>query len=263
MTEPLVTYALEGEVALVGLNRDDVRNAINAQLLDELRDQVLRACEEARAGVIFSHGEQHFSAGLDLASVIERSKMPPPRLRRRSNWHTTFDLISRDSIPWVSALKGATVGGGLELAASTHIRVADESTFFALPEAQRGIFVGGAGSVNIQRLMGYARMADMMLTGLVMSAQEALDANVVQYLVPANESLEKAKQLAVRIAENPPMVNWGVTAYLSRTGDMSHDDGMFAESLLGANVRSGQTTPRIEQFLEGEAAPIEAPTDAD
>jgi (methylthio)acryloyl-CoA hydratase len=63
----------------------------------------------------------------------------------------------------VAALSGACIGGGLELASACHVRVADESTFFALPEGQRGIFVGGGGSVRIQRLMGYARMADLML----------------------------------------------------------------------------------------------------
>lgn len=262
MAEPLVTYELDGEVALLGLNRPDVRNAINGALTEALREGVLRAIDEARAGVIFSTGEEHFSAGLDLTTVIERAKNPPPRVRRRSVMHATLDLIARDSIPWVSALKGATVGGGFEIASATHIRVADETTFFALPEAQRGIFVGGAGSVNIQRLIGYARMADMMLTGRVYGAAEAERINAVQYVVPKGESLAKATEIAHRITENPPLVNWAVAAYLQRTGDMSHDDGMFAESLLGPSIRVGQNTDRIEAFLEGRAKPIERPSAA-
>jgi enoyl-CoA hydratase/carnithine racemase len=105
-------------------------------------------------------------------------------------------------------------------------------------------------------------MADMMLTSRVMSAAEAERVNAVQYVVPAGESLAKATELAHRITENPPLVNWAVAAYLQRTGDMSHDDGMFAESLLGPSIRVGQNTDRIEAFLEGRAKPIERPSAA-
>ena len=171
--------------------------------------------------------------------------------------HSTLDLIARDSIPWVSALKGATVGVGFEIASATHIRVADETTLFALPEAQRGSFVGGAVSVNVQRLIGYARMADMMLTGRVIGAREAERINAVRYVVPAGESLAKATELAHRIMEHPPLVNWAVGAYLQRTGDISHDDGMFAESLLGPSIRVGGNTDRIEAFLAGRAKPLQ------
>ena len=261
MPEPLVTYELDGDVALLGLNRDDVRNAINGALLDSLKEGVLRATEEARAAVIFSHGEKHFSAGLDLSEALSRrTEEPGARPRKtRSKWHKTFDLISRGEIPFVSALKGATVGGGLELAAATHVRVADETTFFALPEGQRGIFVGGGGSVNIQRLLGYARMADLMLTGRVLSAAEGERMNLCQYVVPAGESFAKAKEFAHKIATNAPLTNWAVCSVLPRVGDLSHDDGLAIESLIGASVRSAEGSARIGAFLEGRAAPIVAP----
>ena len=99
----------------------------------------------------------------------------------------SLDLIARGQIPFVAALKGACIGGGLEIAAAAQVRVADETTFFALPEGQRGIFVGGGGSVRIQRLMGYARMADLMLTGRVLTAAEGERANLCQYVVPAGQ----------------------------------------------------------------------------
>ena len=103
-------------------------------------------------------------------------------------------------VPVVAALHGAVVGGGLELAASCHIRVADETTFYALPEGARGIFVGGGGAVRIPRLIGVARMADMMLTGRVYQAEEGERAGFAQYLVPAGEATTKAIALAKRIA---------------------------------------------------------------
>lgn len=262
MPEPVVTYELDGEVALVGLNRDEFRNAINSELLEQLREAVLRANEEARAGVIFSHGEKHFSAGLDLAEALanrSRKEEGRPR-RRRSAWHTTFDAIARSEIPWVAALKGATIGGGLELACATHIRVADTTTFFALPEGQRGIFVGGGGSVNIQRHLGYARMADLMLTGRVLSAEEGERVNLVQYVVPEGESLAKAKELAHKIAGNAPLTNWAVVSALPRVGEAPHDDGLFMETLIGHAVRSQEGAARLQQFLQGQAAPLKEGT---
>src|SRR3546814_5454471 len=95
--EPIVTYELDGDVALVGLNRDEFRNAINGELLDLLREAVIRANDEARAGVIFSHGEKHFSAGLDLAEALagrNRDEGDRPR-QRPSKWHNTYTSDER------------------------------------------------------------------------------------------------------------------------------------------------------------------------
>jgi len=262
MTDPVVTYELDGDVAFVGLNRDEFRNAINEEVLDLMIEHATRANEEARAAVLFSHGEKHFSAGLDLAWAMSRRGQDEgdrPR-RRRSKWHEALNIVSRSEIPWVAALKGATVGGGLEFACATHVRVADETTFFALPEGQRGIFVGGGGSVNIQRHLGYARMADLMLTGRVLSAEEGERANLVQYVVPEGESLEKATELARKMATNAPLTNWAVVSALPRVREWSHDDGLFMEGLIGHAVRSQAGSDRLKAFLQGNAAPLKEGT---
>ena len=164
-----------------------------------------------------------FPPGLDLAEALTwmdpNNAEAKAKRNRRGRWHRPFDLIARGPIPWVAALKGACIGGGLELASACHIRVADESTFFALPEGQRGIFVGGGGSVRISRLLGYARMADLMLTGRVLTAQEGERNNLCQYVVPKGEALERAKSLAARIAENADQSNWAITNCLPRILD--------------------------------------------
>src|SRR6202007_761019 len=114
------------------------------------------------------------------ARAAPPGKIKPPRKPRRHNWHEVFDVIARGSIPFVAALHGAVVGGGLELAAATHIRVADTTAVFGLPEGQRGIFGGGGGSVRVQRIIGYSVMADMMLTGRLLSVEEAEKVNIVR-----------------------------------------------------------------------------------
>jgi len=257
MTEQLITYELAGEVALVGLNRPKKRNAITPELARQLRQAVFRGTEEAKAGVIFGHGD-HFSAGFDLAVAADWMK-PGGSKPRRGGANRIHDLIARGRIPWFAALRGACIGGGLELAAACHVRLADETTFFALPEAQRGIFVGGGGSVRVQRLMGYARMADLMLTGRVLTAAEGERANLCQYVVPAGEALKRAKGLAACTAQNAPLSNWAICNGLPRINDMSHEDGLFVEGLIGESVASPEGYERAKAFIEHRANKVDVP----
>ncbi len=256
-TEP-VSYELRGAVALIGLNRPEKRNAISETVLAHLRDAVTRAGEEADAGVLFGHGP-NFSAGLDLAEYAERidPNTPRPRKRRANPWHVTFDLIARGTIPFVAALHGPTIGGGLELAAAAHMRVADETAVFGLPESQRGIFVGGGGAVRIQRLIGYAAMADMMLTGRMLSAADALTARLIQYVVPPGAALERALALAERIAQNTPQTNWQICNVLPRVNDLAHDDGLFMEYLNMSMTKPPESVARLRDFVEKRAAPLD------
>ena len=257
--KPMVSYELEGDIALLGLDRPVKRNAIDDRTIHDLASAVDRAGREAKVGIIFGHGD-HFCAGLDLAEHAERT--PFEGVMHSRLWHGIFDRIERGPIPFLSALHGATVGGGLELATSTHIRVADETAFFALPEGQRGIFVGGGGSVRIAKLIGAARMADMMLTGRTISADKGERINLVQYVVPKGEALKEAKALAAKIASNAPLSNFAITHALPRIQDLSHDDGLFFESLMAAFTQtSPEAVARLRAFLEKRAARLDAPRD--
>ena len=257
MSTEMITYELEGDIAIIGLNRPDKRNAMNDRVIGLLRDAVIRAGEEADCGVIFGHGS-NFSAELDLSELASRlaPNAQRPRKRKPHLWHTCFDTIARGAIPFVAALHGATIGGGLELAAAAHIRVADETTFFGLPEGQRGIFVGGGGTVRVQRIVGYATMADMMLTGRLLDVEEGRQVRLAQYVVKPGQGLAKAKELAHQIAQNTPNTNWMITNVLPRVNDLSHDDGLFMEYLNTSMARPPETLERLKAFLEKRAKPL-------
>lgn len=257
MTHSLITYELDGDVALIGLNRPEKRNALSLDVVLQIKTAMEKAVEESKAAVIFGHGD-HFSAGLDLAEAAARMKPGAPR-PKRGPWHPTFEVIARSGLPVVVAIQGACVGGGLELAACGHVRVADETTFFALPEGQRGIFVGGGGSVNIQRLLGYARMADLMLTGRVLSAAEGERVNLCQYVVPAGGALAAARDLARKMAGNAPLTNWAICAALPRVNDLSHEDGLFMERLIVESVHSPESFERTNAFVEKRAPALNRP----
>jgi enoyl-CoA hydratase/carnithine racemase len=253
----LVTYELNGPVALIGLNRREKRNAISDQMVEALDEIVTQAAREARAAVIYGHGP-HFSAGLDLGEHVERT--PFESVKHSRLWHRVFDSIERGTIPYVSALNGAVVGGGFELAASTHIRVAEDSAFFAMPEGMRGIFVGGGGSVRVARLIGVARMTDMMLTARSVKAAEMERWGGVSYLTGEGGALDRAIELAARAAENTEMSNYAILNALPRIQDMSSDDGLFLESIMASlTSATPEAEERLRAFLEKRADKVKAP----
>lgn len=246
-----------GGIALIGLNRPEKRNAISDALVEELESAVTEAEAHSKAGVIYGIGP-HFCTGLDLAEHVKKTPFEGVHGSRR--WHRVFDRIQRGRLPWFSALHGAVVGGGLELAASTHVRVADTTAFFALPEGQRGIFVGGGGSVRAARLMGVARMTNMMLTGRSVDAKTAEAWNLVQYVVPQGEALELAISMAEKAASNAVITNYAIINALPRIQDMASDDGLFVESFIASfTATSPEAEERLNAFLTKKAGKVARP----
>src|SRR6476469_8461647 len=182
-----------GAVLTVGLNRPAKRNALNDGIILEIQDCFSNLPDDIGAVVIHGVGD-HFSSGLDLSELTEHDATEG--LRHSQMWHRVFDRIQYSRVPVIAALQGAVIGGGLELACAAHIRIAEPSAYFALPEVQRGIFVGGGGSVRLPRLIGVPRMMDMMLTGRVYSATEGASYGFSQYLTEPGGSLPKALEVA-------------------------------------------------------------------
>lgn len=253
----LLRYENLGDIALLRLDRPQKRNAISDTMVAALGKAVDRAQKEAKVGVIAAEGE-HFCAGLDLSEQSEKSVMEG--IWGSREWHAVFNRIQRGRIPFIAALQGGVIGGGLELAAAAHLRVAEPNAFFALPEGQRGIFVGGGGSVNITRLLGVPRMTDMMLTGRVLDAREAERIGIVNYLAEKNGALDMAMELARKIAGNAPLSNYAIINALQRIHDSGHDEGLFFESMIASLTQSTpEAIDRMRAFVEKRAARVAAP----
>ncbi len=254
MTHPDLNIEVRGAVAVVRLNRPAKRNALSDGLVLAIRDAFEGLPDAVRAAVIDGAGE-HFCAGLDLSELKERDAGQGVHHSRM--WHKALEAVQYGPVPVTAALHGAVVGGGLELAAACHIRVADETTFYALPEGSRGIFVGGGGAVRIPRLIGTARMADMMLTGRVYKAEEGERAGFAQYLVPAGTAFDKAMALAERVAQNAPLTNYALTHALPRIAEQPADQGFMTEALMAAIAQSApEAKERLRAFLEGRAEKV-------
>jgi len=250
----LLSVARQGAVMIVGLNRPAKRNALNDGLILAIGDCF--TCIPDGVGAVVIHGVgDHFSSGLDLSELTEHDATGG--LIHSQMWHRVFDRIQYSRVPVIAALRGAVIGGGLELACAAHIRVADASAYFALPEGQRGIFVGGGGSVRLPRLIGVARMTDMMLTGRVYSATEGSSYGFAQYLTEPGGALPKAIELAERIAGNAPLTNFAVLQALPMIAESNPQTGLLMESLMATVAQSDKEAKRrIRAFLDHKTAKV-------
>ena len=248
---PLLRLEQAGPVLHIRLNRPAKRNAINDALLAQLHTVFVNLPSDIRAAVLSGEGE-HFCAGLDLSEVAERSVTEGMQHSRA--WHACFDAIQFGPVPVVALLHGAVIGGGLELASSAHLRVAEPSTYYGLPEGTRGIFVGGSGSVRVSRLIGVARMTDMMLTGRVFDADEGQTLGISNYRVEPGAGLDQAQALAEKIAANAPLSNYAITQALPRIADLSASDGLFMETLMSSIAQGDEAAKeRVRAFLDKRA----------
>ncbi len=257
MSHPDLHFERRGEdqeIAVIRLTRPAKRNALNDGLILAIRQLFENLPEGVRAAVVDGEGE-HFCAGLDLSELKERDA--GQGLHHSRMWHAALEQVQYGPVPVIAALHGAVVGGGLELAAACHIRVADESTFYALPEGSRGIFVGGGGAVRIPRLIGAARMTDMMLTGRVYNAADGEKIGLAQYRVPQGTAFDKAYELAVRVAQNAPLTNYALIHALPRIAEQPADQGFLTEAMMAAIAQSApEAKDRVRAFLEGRAAKV-------
>ncbi len=251
---PSVFGEMKDEIAVLRLSRPDKRNALDDTMIAGIEAFFDRLPAEAKAVLIHAQGE-HFSAGLDLSELTIRQT--PEAIAHSRNWHRVFKLIEFGQVPVVAVMHGAVVGGGLELAASCHVRVAERSVYYALPEGSRGIFVGGGGSVRISRIIGTSRMMEMMMTGRTYDAEQGLGFGLSHYLVEDGTGFDKGLELARRVAANAPMTNFALMHALPRIAESDPDAGFMMEALMSAVASTEpEAQARLEAFLAKRAPKV-------
>ena len=240
----ILKIEIEDGIATLTMNRPGKRNAMCDELLNAI-DAFFSNPPEGVKVVILTGVEGHYCSGLDLSEHQQRDA--EGTMRHSRGWHAIMDKIQYGGLPVVSAMFGAVIGGGLELATSTHVRIAEPSTIFQLPEGKRGIYVGGGASVRVGRILGADRMVEMMLTGRKYGAEEGLALGLTHYSVGEGEAMALARKLARQIASNAPLSNYIMIQAISRIEDMAKADGLFTESLCAALT---QTSPDAIEGLQ-------------
>ena len=244
MSQPVLKIETDGRVATLTMNRPEKRNAMCDALLEALADFFATPPDGVRV-VILTGTAGHFCSGLDLSEHVHRT--PEENLAVSRRWHEVTDKIQFGGLVVVSAMFGAVIGGGLEIAAATHVRIAEASVIFQLPEGRRGIFVGGGATARVGRLLGPDRMTEMMLTGRKFNAEEGTALGLAHYAVADGEALLLAQKLAGKIAENAPMSNYLMIQSIARIADMAQSDGLYVEAL---SATLAQASPDAQEGLK-------------
>src|SRR6204780_4124594 len=213
---PTLRAERQGAVAVLKLARPEKRNALDDATVLGIETFFSSIPERIGAVVLAGEGD-NFSAGLDLAELTERDVVAG--IEHSRFWHGVCEKLEFGKVPVVAVLHGAVVGGGLEIAAACHVRVAERSAFYALPETSRGIFVGGGGSVRLPPLIGTTRMMEMMLTGRALTAEECQAVGLTHYLVDNGKGFAKGLELANNITGNAPFTNYAGMHILPRIAD--------------------------------------------
>lgn len=245
--EQVVTREIRGNLAIITLNRPEKRNALAKSIFVGLQEAFTDIPESVDVVILTGNGD-HFCAGLDLA---EYKMSPAYEGMLYSRWgHKLFDSIQYCGRPVIAAMHGAVIGGGLELASCAHIRIADKTTFYQLPEGRRGIFLGGGGTVRIARLIGVGRLTEIMLTGRRIEVDKGEQLGLSHYVVEPGKSMELALEIAQNVAANAKISNYMMLNALSMIEDMPAQAGLFTEAVAQAlTLTSPDAQKGIDAFL--------------
>jgi enoyl-CoA hydratase/carnithine racemase len=234
-SDDVLKIEIDGNVAIVTINRPEMRNALDEAAVAKIDAFFSNVPPEVGAVVLQTEGP-HFCAGLDLKEHHAKRRSPTEFMRVCQGWHRAFDKMQHGGIPIVAAMQGAVVGGGLELAAAAHVRVADRTAYFALPEGQRGIFTGGGATVRVARIITPGRMIELMLTGRVIDVEEGQRLGLAHYI--ADDARATALDLARKIAGNARLSNYAIVTAINKISDMSATDGLYTEGLIMCMVQT-------------------------
>ena len=238
-------------VAVVVVNRPEKLNALNARVMDEL-DQVFTAIAadaSVRGVILTGAGEKAFVAGADIA---ELNALGPIDGREHTlRGQRVLGKIEALGKPVVAAINGFALGGGCELAMACHVRIASENARLGTPEVKLGLMCGYAGTQRLPRLVGKGRALELLLTGEMVSAAEALRIGLVNRVVPKESLLSEAEALLRQMLANAPVSLRFTIEAVNNGLEMPMDEGQYLEASLFALLST------TEDKLEGTTAFLE------
>jgi enoyl-CoA hydratase len=222
----IVTPNYQPNIALIQLNRPKELNALNLELMGEIRDalKVLDADKEVRV-IIITGNEKAFAAGADIKQMAGKGAIDMLSIDQFSTW----DQIKKTKKPIIAAVSGFALGGGCELCMTCDMIVASETAKFGQPEIKIGVMPGAGGTQRLTRAVGKALAMEMVLTGKFINAQQALASGLINMVVPVELYLQEAVKLAQTIALKSPLAVQLAKESVLNTFNSSLDEGLVLE----------------------------------
>jgi enoyl-CoA hydratase len=238
--------AVDDRVATVTINRPERLNALDRALIEELDDATaaLLARDDV-GGVVLTGAGRAFVAGADIAELASLSPAEARQLSRRGQ--AAFARLEGSDKPVVAAVNGFALGGGCELAMACHVRIAAETAKFGQPEVRLGLVPGYGGTVRLPRLVGPGMAAQLLLTGEIIDATEALRIGLVNRVVPASEVVPTAQALVRAMLANAPLATAGILQLLRPASDAAYERESGVFQLLSGTADCAEGTAA---FLE-------------
>ena len=247
-----VDYVKEGRIAIMTINRPEARNALNSDAHRELAEAMIdfRDNSELWVAIITGAGDISFSAGQDLKAMGGGQQQRPEgeRAERPAGPASAYNIADKIYKPFIAAINGYALGGGLELALTCDIRIAADHASFGQPEVLRGFIPGGGGTQRLPRFIPRAKAAELLLMGQRVSAQEALAMGLVNKVVPLDQLMSTAKEWAEIICQAAPLGVWAAKEAMIRGYEVTLEEGLKIEREMSARCTSS------EDFREGVMA---------
>src|SRR5437867_9292483 len=244
-------YEKKGAIAYVTLNRPKVLNALNQRTWENLRTAFEDARDDAevRGVILTGAGDKAFIAGADISELAQVTAVEAEK--SSSYGQEVLNLIENLGKPVIAAVNGFALGGGCETAMACTIRVASEHAKFGQPEVKLGVLPGGGGTQRLPRLVGKGRALQLILTGEMISAQEAYRIGLVNEVVPAADLIPRAEAILKQISSNAPIaVKYSLEA-VNKGLETSQDEGLALEaSLFGLCAGTDDKKEGTQAFLE-------------
>lgn len=225
-------YDVKNQIAYITFNRPKVLNALNRRTVEEFGDAVTRAREDAgvRVLILTGSGEKSFVAGADINELAQRTPVDGKDFSLFGQ--EIFHRLETMGKPSIAAINGFALGGGCELALSCTMRIASKNARLGQPEVKLGIIPGYGGSQRLARLCGKGIAHELILTGEMISADEALRIGLVNHVVEQTELIFTAEAIAKKIIANAPLaVQYSMDA-IERGMEMPQEEGLFLEAAL-------------------------------
>ncbi|RJG25526.1 enoyl-CoA hydratase-related protein [Paenibacillus thiaminolyticus] len=222
----IVTVSSDGAVGVLALNRPDVLNALNRELMQELVTELERMDrDDAVKAIIITGNDQAFAAGADIKEMADESAVSLLLKRQFDVW----DRIGGIAKPIIAAVSGHVLGGGCELMMSCDLVVASDTARFGQPEIRLGVMPGAGGTQRLTRAVGLRKAMELLLTGDTMPAEEALRCGLINKVAPVELYLQEALKLAHRITAQPPLAVRLIKQAVRKAEDLPLAEGLDYE----------------------------------